>query len=68
MRIILRLKPMMQKESYDFVVECYRELLDREPGHEELQHHVNLLWSGLSKLELVLGIMQSEEALRLYYR
>ncbi|WP_248927712.1 glycosyltransferase 61 family protein [Paenibacillus hamazuiensis] len=67
-RSIWTLKTMMSKEGYDFVRDCYRELLCRMPGQEELDFHVNLLWSGMSKLDLALGIMQSQEAIGLYSR
>ncbi|MFK7694077.1 glycosyltransferase [Paenibacillus sp. HJGM_3] len=68
MRIARKLQMIFQLEGYEFVTELYREFLNREPDPGGLQDHVNLLASGMPKINIVLGIMMSQEAQSLYSR
>lgn len=68
MSIILKLQSLFQKEYHEFVAEAYRELLDREPDPDGLQQHVNALLAGVPKIAVIVAILQSEEAYRLYHR
>ncbi|MFK7694080.1 DUF4214 domain-containing protein [Paenibacillus sp. HJGM_3] len=68
MRIARKLQMIFQLEGHEFVTELYREFLNREPDPGGLQDHVNLMASGMPKINIVLGIMLSQEAQNLYYR
>lgn len=56
------LKKLYSKSNHEFITELYRECLHREPDPPGLQHHLNLLSLGASKLSILVGIVQSEEA------
>lgn len=68
MRMIWKFKQLLQRDGHDFVAECYRELLNREPDPGGLQHHLHLLQSGVPKVSILLGIMKSGEAIHLYHQ
>ncbi|MFM1655472.1 DUF4214 domain-containing protein [Brevibacillus sp. B_LB10_24] len=68
MSILWKLKQLLLKDDVEFIVELYRELLDRDPDPEGFRHHLSLLRSGVPKITLVISIMRSEEAIRLYQR
>jgi hypothetical protein len=59
---------LFQLEDYEFVVGTYRELLNREPDSEGLESHVQLLRTGVPKINIFLGIMLGKEADQLYHR
>jgi predicted SAM-dependent methyltransferase len=50
-------------EQREFVVECFRQVLGREPSPEDIAHHERLLDSGTSdRFQLVESILKSDEA------
>lgn len=53
---------LIRKEGYEFVAEAFRELLGREPDPSGLHYFAGQLHSGVPKMQIITGIMQSEEA------
>lgn len=66
MRMMEILRKAYRKERESFVAACYRELLEREPDPAGMQHHLQLLAGGKSKLAVMTALIQSPEADRLY--
>jgi len=65
MRICRIIQHLLQLEGRDFVTEAYREFLKREPD-PGAEYHVQLLAHGTPKIQVLIGIIQSEEAVLLY--
>lgn len=66
MRAMERLRQAYLQERQPFVAACYRELLAREPDPQGMEHHLRLLAAGTPKVAIMTGLLQSEEAARLY--
>lgn len=65
--IIHLLNQTFLKDGQEFVAELYRQLLIREPDEAYL-HFADRLTSGATKIEILLTILQSDEAMQLYLR
>ncbi len=59
--LIDKLRQTLQKEGGEFVVELYRELLNREPDPDGLEAHTSLLKSGFSKISIIKAILLSHQ-------
>lgn len=68
MRIHEKIRDMIRLEDVDFIKEAYRELLEREADPIGLQHWVHQLRLGVSKRDILIGIMLVDEAQSLYHR
>lgn len=66
MRIAPLLHTAYNRKGSDFVVEMYNQLLNREPDEEEIIGRVSELEGGVSKYEMMAGVMISAEAKELY--
>jgi hypothetical protein len=66
LRIAVVLQQLMQLEGEQFIAECYRHLLGREPDPAGFYSHLRALRSGMRKAAIVAAIMRSGEAVRLY--
>lgn len=64
--IIVILNKMLRLQNEQYVVELYKQLLDREPDNEGLRHYVNLLSSGVTKIKIFEMILESKEAMEIY--
>jgi len=65
---ILSISKDMMKYDYDvFVTKVYNECLMREPDLDGLNHHVNLLRNGASKLDILRIVLLCDEAKEKYY-
>jgi hypothetical protein len=67
MRIAHLLHHACQKEDKRFVRDLYRQLLNREPTEEEMEPHVTALKSGVSRTDLMIRFILSEEAKNVYF-
>lgn len=67
MRIVHLLHHAYHKDDHSFVAELYRQLLDRVPGEEEVGGHLNALWNGTSRNQLMIEFINSTEAHNLYF-
>lgn len=50
----------------DFIKELFHQLLKREATGVDVTSHVALLESGVSRINVIIGILNSDEAVRLY--
>ena len=67
MRIAHLLHHACQKEDKRFVRDLYRQLLNREPSEDEIRTHVGALRSGVSRTDLMIRFILSEEAKDVYF-
>ena len=67
-RVIHFIHAMLRLEGLDFIREVYRQFLHRVPSEVEYQHYMKLLAMRQTKQTLMLHVMCSEEAERLYHQ
>jgi hypothetical protein len=64
--IIHKISDLFQLDNEEFIWEAYKQALLREPEKTGFQDHLQQLQAGKLKLNILDGILQSEEAQRLY--
>ncbi|WP_274649479.1 DUF4214 domain-containing protein [Paenibacillus humicola] len=67
MSISHKLQRLFQLEDDEFVIEAFKQFLNREPEPEALSGHLELLHAGVPRINIVLGIMLGAEADYLYH-
>ncbi|MCY9512577.1 DUF4214 domain-containing protein [Paenibacillus apiarius] len=67
-RVIHFIHALLKLEGLDFIRELYRQFLHREPSAMEYQHYMRLLAMHQTKQTLIVHVMCSEEAERLYHQ
>ncbi len=67
-RVIHFIHAMLRLEGLDFIREVYRQFLHRVPSEVEYQHYMKLLAMRQTKQTLMVHVMCSEEAERLYHQ
>lgn len=68
MRIAQLLHHAYHQEHSEFIKAVHQQLLKREPEEREVTHYLNSLEVGLSKNEIIVELLTSEEASLLYRR
>jgi glycosyltransferase involved in cell wall biosynthesis len=64
--IIHIISDILQLDKEEFIWEAYKQILLREPEELGFQSHLQQLHAGMPKLHIMDGLLQSEEAQRMY--
>ncbi|PYI52125.1 DUF4214 domain-containing protein [Paenibacillus flagellatus] len=66
MRFLNIMRRLLSLDDADFIVELYREALNREPDYVGFEHHLRLLRAGASKKDIAIGILLGGESVQLW--
>lgn len=59
-----RIKSLLRLEAVSFIQQLYNEWLDRDPEPAALRHSLDMLRSGWTRYNIMLGVLSSEECLQ----